>query len=548
MSSTIKETCFHEKIDVKARSLVLNNIPEALKAIRSADELRFICFKDGQIIGTGESDFTRGNVVYECVYKNKSFQLLDVPGIEGNESKYEKDIEGAVAKAHLIFYVNGTNKKPEMETASRIKKYMRREALIYGICNVRGKADAYEFPEDQICIEKTHKDISSARDQTKEVLDSIMGDRLLGMDSIQGLLGFCSLAYNEHGVSTIDRNRKKDLIKAQHNYFGDFGDLQKMREFSRIDNLYELIDKKSESFQQDIYTINKLKILGTIKETLGQLQRTLKEYQVLHQEIEQEMTHCKRQLMKNLARSEEAMKTRVEITVDSFYSIIEMGISDIIKNNKQEEIKRLSELLIEAELDKFVEELGSIQEKVVNGYNAGNSKALERLKENIDRIDAKYVFRKNSIEDGILADVLARLKPDLKDIGKAAFSIGSYVLTGALLGSIIPGGPLVGAGIGAVLGIAMSIVQYVVSEEKKIRNAQNKLSEEIAKHKTGFQDELRKGVLLMINEMRDATNKIVEDLNKERSKMNDLKTVLEEVIRKMQEVKNEVEESPYEQI
>nr|MBP9942727.1 hypothetical protein [Comamonas sp.] len=43
---------------------------------------------DGLIIGTGEADFTKGNTLYPLNYKGKRFQLIDVPGIEGDESKY----------------------------------------------------------------------------------------------------------------------------------------------------------------------------------------------------------------------------------------------------------------------------------------------------------------------------------------------------------------------------------------------------------------------------------------------------------------------------
>lgn len=66
---------------------------------------------DGQIIGTGKSDFTKDNVSYTLQLEGKAFQLIDVPGIEGEEARYTNLVRAAIAKSHLVVYVNGTNKK-----------------------------------------------------------------------------------------------------------------------------------------------------------------------------------------------------------------------------------------------------------------------------------------------------------------------------------------------------------------------------------------------------------------------------------------------------
>ncbi|EEY3549723.1 DUF1269 domain-containing protein, partial [Escherichia coli] len=62
---------------------------------------------DGLIIGTGESDFTKGNTHYDLCIDDKVFRLIDVPGIEGNENCYADLVKEAVAQAHLVVYVNG---------------------------------------------------------------------------------------------------------------------------------------------------------------------------------------------------------------------------------------------------------------------------------------------------------------------------------------------------------------------------------------------------------------------------------------------------------
>ena len=40
---------------------------------------------DGSIIGTGQSDYTKGSTEYSITINNKEFILMDMPGIEGHE-------------------------------------------------------------------------------------------------------------------------------------------------------------------------------------------------------------------------------------------------------------------------------------------------------------------------------------------------------------------------------------------------------------------------------------------------------------------------------
>lgn len=78
---------------------------------------------DGKIIGTGRSDYTQGSTEYKLLVNDNEFLLIDIPGIEGDESKYKATIKESLAKAHLIFYVNGSGKKAEKNTLEKIHLY-----------------------------------------------------------------------------------------------------------------------------------------------------------------------------------------------------------------------------------------------------------------------------------------------------------------------------------------------------------------------------------------------------------------------------------------
>lgn len=174
---------------------------------------------DGKIIGTGESDFTKSYVKYELNYKDKPFILIDLPGIEGEESKYEKIIKEALAKAHAIVYINGTNKAPEVGTIEKIKNYLRDNCLVYSIYNVKGKADSYEFEEDRISLGNTHKDSNVVLNETDKKLSKVFDkDYYKKCIMVQGLLSFSSLANINSKISSIIPSRNADLIKAQKSY------------------------------------------------------------------------------------------------------------------------------------------------------------------------------------------------------------------------------------------------------------------------------------------------------------------------------------------
>ncbi|MGL2498137.1 GTPase [Helicobacter pylori] len=69
--------------------------------------------QDGAIIGDGRSDFTLETRSYTLKHGNKTFTLLDVPGIEGSEKKVIDQISNATQKAHAIFYVTKTPNHPQ---------------------------------------------------------------------------------------------------------------------------------------------------------------------------------------------------------------------------------------------------------------------------------------------------------------------------------------------------------------------------------------------------------------------------------------------------
>ncbi|PWJ34780.1 GTPase domain-containing protein [Fibrobacter succinogenes] len=213
---------------------------------------------DGRIIGTGQTDYTKDNAEYHLSCNGKNFILIDVPGIEGDEKKYKSLIESALIKAHLVFFVSSSEKKPEPKTVDKIKQYLKYTSKVFALCNVRGYPDAYDFEEDRECLE--NKKTIEVKEQTSEVLKSAFGDEtFLGINSIQGLLAFCGASVNANGETSICWPRKgKNLRKVQEN-FKKYFSYQQMIKFSQIEHLQKLIEKKNEFYKNDIWESNKIR-------------------------------------------------------------------------------------------------------------------------------------------------------------------------------------------------------------------------------------------------------------------------------------------------
>lgn len=97
--------------------------------------------QDGAIIGDGRSDFTTETKSYTLKHNNKTFTLLDVPGIEGDEKEVIQQISNATQKAHTIFYVTKKPTPPQKEeerkegTIEKIQKQLGSQTEVWTIFN-----------------------------------------------------------------------------------------------------------------------------------------------------------------------------------------------------------------------------------------------------------------------------------------------------------------------------------------------------------------------------------------------------------------------------
>jgi len=496
-----------------------------LKAIRMHSEVSRV---DGLIIGTGEADFTKDNVFYSLSYKGKPFSLVDVPGIEGDEKKYQPMVERAIAKAHLVFYVNGTNKKPEKTTAEKIKRYLRRGAKVCPIVNARGSADAYEFEEDRETLLTDHN--QSALSQTVDVLAETLGENsLLGGGCVQGLLGFSGLAYTtDTQETTIHPSRLHDLCVQQRNYRNFFGSPNAMYAFSNLEVLKELVNKKQLTFREDIIESNKSKVKDLLEENIEVIELALNEYHAFLERLNPEIEKCKALVSGALTSTTRlylaAKKNYINKVFDAMVDQVDRIVSEDFGNN--EIIKQRIEAAFSAEQDKASLETKAKCKQLIGDLHEKIKDAQNRLQQDISLV---YLESRVDFEGKVDFAIggANELGGDLGlgGVGGILFTVGSMAYTGFLAGlpatpatAGIPVTAIIGGVVGALIGAITSFLTVFMSKDSRIRKVKGKVyekldearaqhissvSEDVASFSGYIKENLSDPVLQKISQMED---------------------------------------------
>ena len=525
---------------------------------------------DGQIIGTGEADFTKDNVSYQFVYKDKTFQLVDVPGIEGDESKYEHLVHKAIAKAHLVFYVNGAEKKPEKHTAQKIKSYLNDYAKVYPILNLRGQAASYYADEDSDepyeSLQQAHGDVVKLYDETLSVLKENIGEHLIqGGQYMQGLMAFSALAYNqEKKETTIFYGRNHDLGRDQKKFLKLFNDdIQKMTDFSQINQLQEFIISKFDTFKHDIVESNKLKVARRIDETVEILQAELDRHQTLQSKVKSELDFGLSAINKLTDEFEHSLKMEFENISQNFFSMIADNADGIIAQNdwgmsaelgslgwgkeketKQNNINNGIANIIANNKDDYKNKLEKAVNKKYNEWHENIEKELKRMSKNVGTVI--NTLKINDMSESKL-NISFDSSFDVKKMMGNLMSIGAMVATGISIGTVFPGiGHVVGGVTAAVLGLLKAFWESAGGEEKRIAARQNAFRESL-KSKQGLviRELTLEAVKIKDTLQVQVKEKIIPVIDAEYRKMLDVERILSTEIQTISNLKHSIQEKDY---
>ena len=388
---------------------------------------------DGLIVGDGQHDFTKDYNEYNLSINGHPFTLIDVPGIEGNESEFKDVIQEALSKAHCVFYVQGHNKKPDSGTAEKIKKYLGDWAIVYSIQNVRGSVSNYDEEEERKTLLTTGV-IKNER-LIKESFKQILGDVYKGNITIQALLAMCAKASFSGKTDYL-----QSLIRNQKKLLRYFGSAENVLKFSQFQTLLNTVDNKSQNFKDEIAKANQQKLKALTLKIQRQLDQAM-------QDNKDEGAALKLKMLKDFRRSVNtelsALPTKIENRMKSCirqsFNGLEVKLLNELDSSDDKEAKKQfvrkqiktfptevrNRLTRESEQQvQFVKNQLITQSRKIAGVDF--SKSLDF------QFDTVVNFDFHTLEDG-----LGELDPNLDDVGDVAGSTVGGATTGAFIGSSV---------------------------------------------------------------------------------------------------------------
>ncbi|MDF7662128.1 DUF1269 domain-containing protein [Erwiniaceae bacterium L1_54_6] len=536
---------------IPATEDVLQHLPDYLQALNRTETARAQAGRtDGVIIGTGAADFTKGNTRYRLQVADQVFELLDVPGIEGDESRYIEEVKKAVATAHLIIYVNGTNKKPEKQTAHKIGSYLKRGTQVLPVINLRGNADAYEFSEDRIDLLQ-HAGADSALQQTTDVLASALDAKvLLPGQVVQGLLAFSSLAINQDGSTSIDPSRNNDLVVQQRNYRKYFTSAQEMTRFSRIEGLANVVHGKLDSWREDIVESNKTQVTQLLSDYLVILDEQLALQDTFMRKAQPEFEKCRVAFAAAITGFEDKVKKHWDHGWNDFFSeltevsdgIVEQhfGDEDEITRHIMAAFKQLRTQTDNKIRDDTANDIAQLQQQLEH--------ALLRLQQDIHNVEFQ---QKMTVTPGaswrLDTEFAFESEFDIGELGGMAMKIGSYIVSGMLIGSLFPGpGNIIGGVIGGIFGAVMSVVSVFLGREKKVRKAKALVHSKINSMNDEVLASIPAEISNLVNSIREQIDiELLQRVDAIQAALHEPKIILNKQKKLIGQIQSQLEKMPY---
>ena len=471
--------------------------------------------EDGLIVGDGQHDFTKTYCEYKLSISGKPFTLIDVPGIEGKEEDFRDTIKTALQKAHIVFYINGHNKKPDEATAKKIKNYLGDWVKVYSVYNVRGGASDYDEEEDRetLFTEGVKKNESLIKAEFKRIL----GDVYKGNLTVQGKLAMCAKASFS--------KKRDDLIKDQQKLLRYFdGSPEKILQFSQFQTIVNLVDDKSANFKKEIIEANKQKLISLASRIADDITNTMVSQKTYVDRLKGNLNVAEREICNNmLNKAQHSISLTVKNMIDTSFGDLKSYAFGCIDRGESN---------IKHEVDNYQQKCFNELKKGITYRVKDNLKKIERTSNStlneLDGVNIKPLSFDSFIDFDAeidFSEAFEELDIDFADVVNWAGKTAGTAAAGAAIGSFIPGlGTMIGAAIGGIVGG----VVHAASGDGGKADAKKSVSDAINKAKEKANKDVNKSLISVFENLRRVSKDLKKAIQTEKRNINTLQEAIDD--------------------
>lgn len=340
---------------------------------------RLVPLQDGHIIGNGSSDFTRQSQAYQFTVNDQKFQLIDVPGIEGDEKQVMSAIDMSVKKAHAIFYVTRSAQPPgsgsdgQEGTIHKIKRQLGKQTEVWAIYN-KSVTNPQILKAPKLINEN---DSAGLSDLGKSLTETLGKDIYRGHHCVSGMPAFlasasCLVPNNPHV------NSRAKFLKAMSG--DEILDRSGMNEFIKF-----LRSEICQNFQRKIYDANLKKIRICLQDGMDILKQARDHFSNAAQKLQVQQRSASKQIDELLAGTEQRLKSECKDQLNKKRDEMRKDIYNYISTNQSnDDFKGY----LTAEFEKLRSSIGrDLEGRFTTVFDRFKWEANEIIKKNQKNVD-----------------------------------------------------------------------------------------------------------------------------------------------------------------
>ena len=514
----LKQSLEHEKSEalefLQAKKRECDSHSASLRQLQSVQKSKLeelSRLADGEIIGTGVSDFTMDTALYPFEVGTQRFALLDVPGIEGKESKVLAQVQQAVEKAHAVFYVTSKPTAPQKGdentpgTLEKIKDHLNAQTEVWTLFNKR-ITNVVQLNRPSLVSDDEHLSL----DDLNKKMSQQLGENYRNTFSVSALPAFLSVA--EHLVPSSDNAKRRSKLLEKF----DPEDVLEKTGFKGF--LALLTEQLVSDSKAKITRSNFNKARTTVENIISELSYLQKEsYGRLAKQLQNDTANAHHLLDIALESLRNRLICQGENAVDEFrsrarkqiYSEIDDDISnDRFKDRLETSIKQQHEVLERTLPDIFKNELDTFKDEI--------EYTVQRFQKYAQDILATYAkIQKQKFDNDF--EVKIDIDNGLKLTSLVATVVGSALMFWNPAGWLI---------------LAPALAGMVFAAYKAVRSFFSS-SYKIAQQKQSADDNLNKIARNMKSRIEEGIDSVFPELEE---KIEQLKLMLEEPTRQASQI------------